>query len=101
MQDAGPGDQGADAVEAETPDEDGLEAVVAEDPVGVAEGGERVGAEVGGLEAGGAGAGDVEGILEMLVEGVEEAVGEALVCRSAMAFWLMIGTALPRERTGW
>jgi hypothetical protein len=44
----------------------------------VAEGGERVGAEVGGLEARGAGAGDVEGVLEVFVQGVEEAVGEAL-----------------------
>jgi hypothetical protein len=51
---------------------------VAQDPVGVAEGGERVGAEVGGLEARGAGAGDVEGVLEVFVQGVEEAVGEAL-----------------------
>jgi len=31
------------------------------------------------LEAGGAGAGDVEGVLEVFVEGVEEAVGEALL----------------------
>lgn len=44
----------------------------------MAEGGERVGAEVGGLETGGAGAGDVETVLEVFIQGVEEAVGEAL-----------------------
>lgn len=74
MQNAWPSNQGANAIEAKTPDEDDLEAVVAEQPVGVAEGGERVGAEVGGLQAGGAGFGDAEGVLEVLVECVEEAV---------------------------
>ena len=38
----GNGAEGADAVEAETPDEDGAVAVVAEDPGGVADGGEGV-----------------------------------------------------------
>jgi len=38
---------------------------------------EWVGAEVGGLQAGGSRASDSEGVLEVFVEGVEEAVGEA------------------------
>lgn len=67
MQNARPGNQGSDAVQAEAPDESRFVAVVAQDPVGVAEGGEGVGAEVGGLEAGGAGAGDVEAVLEVFV----------------------------------
>ncbi|KAH9844601.1 hypothetical protein Tdes44962_MAKER07240 [Teratosphaeria destructans] len=102
MQDAGPGNQGADAVQGEAPDEDGFEAVVAEDPVGVAERGEGVGAEVGGLQAGGAGAVDVQGGLEMAVQGVEQAVGEALErCqwRAWMGGWLA-GDG-PRGRRGW
>lgn len=46
MEEAGPCDQGSDAVEAKAPDEDGLEAEVAEDPVGVAQGCEWIGAFV-------------------------------------------------------
>lgn len=42
------------------------------------EGGEGIGAEVGGLKPGGARSGDTERDLEVLVEGIEEAVGEAL-----------------------
>lgn len=38
----------------------------------------RICAEVCCLEASGAGAGDVEDVLEVFVEGVEETVGEAL-----------------------
>lgn len=38
---------------------------------------EWVGAEVGGLQTGGSRASDSEGVLEVFVEGVEEAVGEA------------------------
>lgn len=67
VQNTRPGDEGSDAVQAEAPDESRFVAVVAQDPVGVAEGGERVGAEVGGLKAGGAGTGDVEGVLEVFV----------------------------------
>jgi hypothetical protein len=67
VQNTRPGDQRSDSVQAKAPDESGFVAVVAQDPVGVAEGGERVGAEVGGLEARGAGAGDVEGVLEVFV----------------------------------
>ena len=33
---AGPGDQGPESIQAETPDKDGLVAIMAEDPVGVA-----------------------------------------------------------------
>jgi len=39
MQDTWPRDEGANAVETETPNEDRLEAVVAQDPIGMAEGG--------------------------------------------------------------
>ena len=53
-----PHHEGADAVEAESEHEDCFVAEVAQDPIRVAEGGQRVGAEVGGLQAGGAGAGD-------------------------------------------
>jgi hypothetical protein len=67
IQNTRPGDQRSDAVQAEAPDESCFVAVVAQDPVCVAEGGEGVGAEVGGLETGGAGAGDVEGVLEVFV----------------------------------
>ena len=67
IQDAGPGDERSDAVQAQAPDESRFVAVVAQDPVGVAEGGERVGAEVGGLETRRAGAGDVETVLEVFV----------------------------------
>lgn len=74
----GPGNQRADAVQAEAPDEARLVAVVPQDPVGVAERGQRVRAKVGGLEARAARAGDVQDFLEVLVEGVDEAVGEAL-----------------------
>ena len=74
----GPHEECANAVEDEAEDEGGAVAEAAEDKVGIAERGEGVGAKVGCLEAGGAGAGDVEGVLEVFVEGVEEAVGEAL-----------------------
>jgi hypothetical protein len=67
IQDARPGHQRSDAVQTETPDEGRFVAVVAQDPVGVAEGGEGVGAEVGGLQAGGAGASDIERVLEVFV----------------------------------
>ena len=67
IQDTRPRHERSDAVQAETPDESRFVAVVAQDPVGVAEGGERVCAEVGGLETGGAGAGDVETVLEVFV----------------------------------
>lgn len=67
VQNTRPGHQRSNAVQAEAPDESRFVAVVAQDPVGVAEGGEGVGAEVGGLEAGGAGAGDVEGVLKVFV----------------------------------
>ena len=45
----------------------------------MAERGERVGTEVGGLETRAAAASDVEDLLEVLVQSVDEAVGEALV----------------------
>lgn len=67
VQDARPRYERSDAVQAEAPDESRFVAVVAQDPIGVAEGGERVCAEVSGLETGGAGAGDVETVLEVFV----------------------------------
>lgn len=78
VQNAWPGDQGADSVKDQTPDERRFVSPVSQDPIGVAERGKRVGAEVSGLEAGGASAGDVEDVLEVFVQGVEEAVGETL-----------------------
>ena len=74
MQDARPGDQGTDTVKAETPDEDRLEAVVAQDPVGMAERSQRVGAEICCLETGRASTGDAQSVLKVLVERVEKAV---------------------------
>lgn len=67
VQDARPCYQRSDSVEAEAPDESGFVAIVAEDPVRMAKGGERVGAEVGGLQTRGAGAGDVQDVLEVFV----------------------------------
>jgi hypothetical protein len=49
IQNARPGYERSDAVETQAPDESCFVAVVAQDPVGVAERGEGVGAEVGGL----------------------------------------------------
>lgn len=90
--DAGDGDDCAEAVEEQAPDEGGLVAPVAEDPGGMADGCERVCAghkesaggrrsrvrrgdspKVGSLQAGRAGAINVEGVLEVLVEGIEKA----------------------------
>ena len=67
IQNTRPGHEGSDAVQAEAPDESRFVAVVAQDPVGVAERGERVGAEVGGLKARGARARDVQAVLEVFV----------------------------------
>jgi hypothetical protein len=47
--------------------EDHFVAIVAQDPVCVAERRERVGAEIGGLQAGRATARDAEGFLKVLV----------------------------------
>lgn len=77
MQNARPRHEGPNAVQTQSPNEDDFVAVVAEQPVGVAQRCEWVGAEVGGLQAGGSRASDSEGVLEVFVEGVEEAVGEA------------------------
>lgn len=78
VQNAWPGDQGADSIKKQTPDERRFVSPVSQDPIGVTERGERVGAEVSCLEAGRTSAGDVEDVLEVFVQGVEEAVGEAL-----------------------
>ena len=67
IQDTGPSDQAADAVQAKAPDESGFVAVVAKYPVGVAEGRERVGAEVGGLQARRASTRNFEDVLKMFV----------------------------------
>ncbi len=74
MEDARPCDQGSNTVEAETPDEDRLEAIVSQDPVCMAKRCEGVGAEVGRLQTSGASTVNTERDLEMLVECVEEPV---------------------------
>jgi len=51
MENARPGHKGAYAVETKPPHEDRLEAIMAEDPVGMTQRGERVGSEVGSLQA--------------------------------------------------
>ena len=49
MEDARPGDEGAYAVKTQAPHEDRLEAIMAEDPVGMTQRGERISAKVGSL----------------------------------------------------
>lgn len=44
----------------------------------MAEGCEWVCAEIGGLKTGGASAGDVQDVLEVLVQGVKQTIGKAL-----------------------
>ena len=61
---------------------------MAEHLVCVAEGGNGVRTEVGCLKARGVGACDAEGVLEVFVQGVEEAVGEAL---SRVLVWWRVG----------
>lgn len=73
----GPEEQAADGKHGEADHEGDAEAVAAQDPAGDGQGAQEVGAKVGGGQAGGHGGGDVEEVLEVGVEGVEEAVGEA------------------------
>ncbi|KFY31454.1 hypothetical protein V493_01094 [Pseudogymnoascus sp. VKM F-4281 (FW-2241)] len=73
----GPEEETSDSEDEEAAHEGDAEAVAAQDPAGEGERAEEVGAEVGGGEAGGFGGGDGELLLEMAVEDVEEAVGEA------------------------
>lgn len=73
----GPEEEAPDGEDEEATHEGDAEAVAAQDPAREGEGAEEVGAEVGGGEAGGFGGGDVELLLEVAVEDVEEAVGEA------------------------
>lgn len=69
----------------------------------MAEGGEGVCAEVGGLEAGGARARYRERYLEVLVQRIKEAVGEALgsVISECTATFSAGRGSLPKGRKGW
>ena len=67
----------ADAIEDKAENEGGAVAEAAEDEVDIVGGCEKVGVKVSCLEV--EGADDVESVLKMIVEGVKEAVGDALL----------------------
>lgn len=71
---AWPGDQSADTVQEETPNEDGLVAPVSQQPVCMAKGGKWVGTKVSCLESGRARACDTKRLLEVFVQCVDKAV---------------------------
>ena len=72
-----PEHQGSDTVDTEAGDEGPSVAESADNPAGVGEGTDEIGAEVSTLQTTSLGRGDVEGVLELGVEDVEEAVGKA------------------------
>lgn len=74
VEDTWPCDKRADAVQAQSPDERCFVAVMAQNPVGVAERSQRIRAEVGCLQTRRACTGDVQDVLKMFVQSVEKTI---------------------------
>lgn len=72
-----PHHQGANAIETQAEDEDGLVTPVPEYPVGIAQAGQGVSTKIGGLETRRPGPSNAQSVLEVLIEGIEETIGKA------------------------
>lgn len=96
MEEARPCNQGADTIEAKAEDENWLVAIMSKDPICVTEGSKGIGTwhpavsedssievwyatKVGGLQTTRSGSRYSEGILEVFIQGIEQAVGESLL----------------------